>query len=111
MESGGITAICHSGSVFALLVHCGARYRFNLVTSPGQEIGLTAAETMDYVLDLPTTRVIVLFIEAIRDPERFVAALENGARPGHPGGRDESRADRGKRGAGRHPFGGHGWQR
>jgi len=81
---GAITAICHSGSVFSLLLDCTNRYRFNLITSPGQEIGMTAAETMDYVLELPSTRVIALFMEAVRDPVRFVAAVEKAHTKGVP---------------------------
>ncbi len=81
---GGITAICHSGSVFALLINCGGRYRFNLITSPGQEINLTAAETIDYALELPSTRVIALFLESVRDPERFVAAVDKAHEQGVP---------------------------
>lgn len=82
--SGSIAAVCHSGSVYALLVNCTGRYRFNLITSPGQEINLTAAETIDYALELESTRVIVLFLESVRDPERFVAAVDKAHERGVP---------------------------
>ena len=72
---GGIAAICHSGSVYALLLENTRRYRFNLVVSPGQEINASVADYMDYALELASTRVIVLFIETVRDPDGFVAAL------------------------------------
>ena len=71
---GGIAAICHSGSVFSLLVSSTRRYRFNLVVSSGQEINATVADYIDYAVDLESTRVIALFIESIRDPDAFVAA-------------------------------------
>lgn len=74
--AGGIALVAHSGSVFVLLANADRRYRFNLVVSPGQEIGATIADYVDYALDLPSTRVVALFLETVRDPQGFVAALE-----------------------------------
>jgi acetyltransferase len=76
LKPGGITLIAHSGSVFTVLALNDPRYRFNLVISAGQEIGVTVDEYMDFALDRPETRVIALFMEAARNPERFAAALE-----------------------------------
>lgn len=73
---GGVTVIAHSGSVFVMLASGNPRYRFNLAISAGQEIGATVADYMDYALEQPTTRAIVLFIETVRDPPGFMAALE-----------------------------------
>ena len=81
---GHIAALCHSGSVFGMLLDTAARYRLNLLTSQGQEINGTLGEYMDYALDLPSTRVLALFVEAIREPDRFVAALEKADRLGVP---------------------------
>lgn len=72
---GGKTLITHSGSVFSALVHNDKRFAYNLAVSPGQELGSTADEYLDFALDLPTTKVIGLFIETVRNPEGFVAAL------------------------------------
>ena len=72
---GHIAAFCHSGSAFGLMVHADPRFRFNLVTSQGQEIGASVAEYIDYALEQPSTRVIALFLETVRDPERFVEVL------------------------------------
>ena len=74
--AGGITVVAHSGSAFDGLVFSDPRYRFNLAISPGQEIGASIADYMDYALGLPSTRAIALFVEAIRDAEGFVQALE-----------------------------------
>ena len=73
---GGITLICHSGSVFVVLADNDTRYRFNLIVSPGQENNASVADYMDYALEQPSTRVIALFIETVRDPAGFIAALE-----------------------------------
>ena len=75
LVAGHIAAFCHSGSAFGLMVHADPRFRFNLVTSQGQEIGASVAEYIDYALEQPSTRVIALFIETVRDPERFVEVL------------------------------------
>ena len=71
---GAITHIAHSGSAF-LLPYGRSRHGFNLAVSAGQEIGATVDRYMDYALEQPTTRVITLFVEAVRDPEGFAAAL------------------------------------
>ncbi len=81
---GHIAALCHSGSVFAMLADAAGRYGFNLLTSQGQEINGSMDEYMDFALEQSSTRVLALFIEAVRDPERFVAALEKANQRGIP---------------------------
>jgi len=75
LKPGGITLIAHSGSVFTVLALNDPRYRFNLVISAGQEIGVSIDEYMDFALDRPETTVIALFMEAARNPERFADVL------------------------------------
>ncbi len=75
-ERGGIAFITHSGSVFGALVHNDRRFRYNLAVSPGQELNATAADYLDFALDRETTRVVGLFIETVRDPPGFLAALD-----------------------------------
>ena len=77
---GPITYITHSGSAFTSLLNLGKRMQYNLAVSAGQEIATTVADYLDYALDLPTTRVAALFLEAIREPEKFRAALEKAQR-------------------------------
>ena len=83
-EPGHIAAICHSGSVFAMLADSAGRYGFNLLTAQGQEIYGTVADYMDFALEQPKTRAIALFLESVRDPERFIAALEKARVRGIP---------------------------
>jgi predicted CoA-binding protein len=78
-EPGPVALISHSGSIFSALSNNDGRLRFNLTVSPGQEIATSAAEYMDFALELPSTRVIGLFLETIRDPEGFIAAAEKAA--------------------------------
>ena len=76
---GPITFITHSGTAFGSMMDCGGSLSFNLVVSAGQEIATTAADYMDYALTLASTRVIALFLETVRDPAGFVAALAKAA--------------------------------
>jgi acyl-CoA synthetase (NDP forming) len=73
---GNIALITHSGTVYGEIVGIDRRLGYNLTVSAGQELVTSTAEYMDYALDQPTTRVIALFLEQVRDPERFVAALD-----------------------------------
>ena len=74
--AGEIAWIAQSGSVYGSLIETDGRIRFNLSVSSGQEIATSAADYMDYALELPTTRAIALSIETIRDPDGFVAAAQ-----------------------------------
>jgi acyl-CoA synthetase (NDP forming) len=73
---GHIALIAQSGSVFGALAHNDARLKFSLVVNPGNEIVTTAADYLDYALDQPSTRVVGLFLETVRDPKRFITALD-----------------------------------
>ena len=76
IQKGGISYIAQSGSAFTTLCHNGNRLGFNLCVSSGNEITTTIADYMDWSLEQPETRVIGLFLEAVRDPQAFVDALQ-----------------------------------
>ncbi len=75
LPPGGITFVSHSGSAFAALLHNDRNLRFNLAVSSGQELVVTTSDYMAYALELESTRAIGLFIETIRDPAGFRAAM------------------------------------
>jgi len=72
---GKIALITHSGSGMSGIIDCDARVRINVAISAGNEIGVTMDEYLDFVLELPETRVVGLFIETARNPAGFRAAL------------------------------------
>lgn len=72
---GSVALISHSGSGMSGIIDCEERLRINFAVSAGNEIGVTMDEYMDFVLDLPETRVVGLFIETARNPDGFRAAL------------------------------------
>jgi acyl-CoA synthetase (NDP forming) len=75
LEIGPIAFFSHSGSVFTALLHNLRGLRFNLAVSTGQELTTTVADYMDFALAMQSTGVIALFLETVRDPKGFLAAL------------------------------------
>jgi acetate---CoA ligase (ADP-forming) len=73
---GAVSFITHSGSTLSAVAKNTRGMNFNYVISPGQELVLTAADYLEFVLRQPETRVVGLFLETIRDPARFLVALE-----------------------------------
>jgi acyl-CoA synthetase (NDP forming) len=84
LHTGGITYIAQSGSLLQALLFNDERLRFNLAVSTGQELVTTTADYMEYALEQPSTTAIALVIEAVRDPDRFVAALDTARDRGIP---------------------------
>ncbi|MBW2494927.1 MAG: CoA-binding protein, partial [Deltaproteobacteria bacterium] len=70
------TYIAHSGSTFTEVGLFNPRVKFNTVVSAGQEIGVTMDEYMDYALEVNDTKLLCLFLEMVRRPEAFLAALD-----------------------------------
>jgi len=76
LEPGPVGLISHSGSLFLSLAANDRRMAYSLFVSPGQELVVNAADFMHYMLEDGATRVIALFLETVRDPSGFSAALE-----------------------------------
>lgn len=75
LRSGPVAFVAHSGAVFASLLGLDRQLGFSLAVSAGQELTTTVSDYLDYALDMESTRVAALFLETIRDPKGFVAAL------------------------------------
>jgi acyl-CoA synthetase (NDP forming) len=73
---GHIGLVVHSGSGMTYLANNDARFCFNYVIASGQEINASVGDYMDYLLLQPSTRVIALLLESVRDVPAFVAALQ-----------------------------------
>lgn len=84
VKPGPVALITHSGTVFSALCHTDRRLRFGLAVSSGQELVTTAADYLDFALAQPEIRCVGLFLETVRDPARFVAALEAARRRSVP---------------------------
>ena len=76
LRSGGIGFISHSGSIFLTLSSNDPRFALSLGVSPGQELVVSAADYLHFMLEDEQTRAVALFLETVRDPDGFSAALE-----------------------------------
>ncbi len=82
---GNVALISHSGSGgMSGLIDCDERLRINVAVSTGNELTVTMDDYLDFVLDLPETRAVGLFIETARNPEGFRTALGKAAHRGIP---------------------------
>jgi acyl-CoA synthetase (NDP forming) len=76
-QSGGIGfAIYHRARALGIAL--------SYVISTGNESDLGAGEFLDYMVQDPLTDVVLLFIEGIRDTDRFLAAAQRAAATGKP---------------------------
>ncbi len=76
LETGPVAMISQSGSIHLGMIQTDGRLTFNLAVTSGQEITVSAADYMDYVLQRDSLRAIALAIETIRDPEAFYRSAE-----------------------------------
>jgi acyl-CoA synthetase (NDP forming) len=81
---GNVGLISQSGSICIGLAADIRRFGFSHIISSGNEAVLGAAEYMEALIDDPATKVIALFTETIKEPERFVAELDRAADRGKP---------------------------
>ena len=77
---GNVVLLSQSGAGMSGILDCEERLDFLFAASTGQELCLSVEDYLDYVLDLPATRVVGLFLETSRQPHRFIAALEKARR-------------------------------
>ncbi len=82
--SGNVGLISQSGSVCIAMLSDLRRFGFSLSVSAGNEAVTRTVDYMDYMIDDPATKVIATFTETIREPERYVAALDRAADAGKP---------------------------
>jgi len=72
-ESGPVGMVSHSGSLSIMLTMAAADYgiRFSKVVSCGNDCDLNAVDFLEYLGHDPQTRIIVAYLEAIKDGKRF----------------------------------------
>ena len=75
-EPGHVALISHSGSTWSGIVGNLRGMRFNTAISAGQELATGVAQYMDYLITQPSTRVICLVLETVRQPAEFLVVLD-----------------------------------
>jgi acyl-CoA synthetase (NDP forming) len=81
---GNVGLISQSGSVVIAMVSDLRRFGISLSISAGNEAVTRTVDYIEYMIDDPNTKVIATFTETVREPERYVAALDRAAAAGKP---------------------------
>ena len=81
---GNVTLISQSGAGMSGIVDCEGRIQFNFAVSSGYELTVSMEDYLDYALDLPETRVVGLFLETSRHPEKLIKAFKKANQRGIP---------------------------
>lgn len=81
---GDVGIVSQSGAFCVSLLTDLRRFGFSYVVSSGNEAVLAAANYLEYLVEDPHTRVIGCFLETVRQPERFIAALDRAAAQDKP---------------------------
>ncbi|NLE76268.1 MAG: CoA-binding protein, partial [Chloroflexi bacterium] len=82
-RAGGVSAVVQSGAVCLGLANA-ARFGFRYLISSGNEAVLDSSDYISFLAHDPHTKVIIAFLEGIRQPQRFVAAAKAAAQQGKP---------------------------
>ncbi|MFL5082609.1 MAG: acetate--CoA ligase family protein, partial [Microvirga sp.] len=82
--AGNVGLISQSGSICIGMLADVRRFGFSHLISSGNEAVVSAVDYLEALIDAPETKVIALFLESVRQPERFVAALDRAADAGKP---------------------------
>jgi acyl-CoA synthetase (NDP forming) len=82
--AGNVGLISQSGSVCIAMLSDLRRFGISLSVSAGNEAVTRTVDYLDYLIDDPATKVIATFTETVREPERYVAALDRAADAGKP---------------------------
>jgi acetate---CoA ligase (ADP-forming) len=82
--AGNVGFISQSGSVVIAILSDLRRYGISLSVSAGNEAVTRTVDYIEYLIDDPATKVIATFTETVREPERYVAALDRAAAVGKP---------------------------
>lgn len=81
---GHVACLCQSGSIADAFLSLGGRVGFRCVVSSGAEAVTDAADFLDFFADDERTRAVGLFLETVRRPQAFAAALGRCAEAGKP---------------------------
>ena len=78
-KPGNAVLISQSGAGMSGIVDPEERIDFSLAVSTGLELTVTTEDYLDYALEQPETRVVGLFLETSRHPDRMIAAFRKAA--------------------------------
>lgn len=81
-KPGALALVAQSGAVCTAILDWAATTEigFSSVISLGGALDLDFGELLDYLVEDPETRSILLYVEGVRDAKRFMSALRSAAR-------------------------------
>jgi acetate---CoA ligase (ADP-forming) len=82
--AGNVGIISQSGSVCIAMLSDLRRFGISLSVSAGNEAVTRTVDYLEWLIDDPNTKVLATFTETVREPERYVAALDRAADAGKP---------------------------
>ena len=82
--AGNVGIVSQSGGLCVSLLTDVSRFGFSHIVSCGNEAVLEASDFLEYLIEDPHTAIIGCFIETMRAPERFAAALDRAAAKDKP---------------------------
>jgi acetate---CoA ligase (ADP-forming) len=82
--AGNVGFVSQSGSVCIAILSDLRRFGISLSVSAGNEAVTRTVDYLEYLIDDPATKVIATFTETVREPERYIAALDRAAAAGKP---------------------------
>jgi acyl-CoA synthetase (NDP forming) len=82
--AGNVGFVSQSGSVCIAILSDLRRFGISLSVSAGNEAVTRTVDYIEYLIDDPATSIIATFTETVREPERYVAALDRAADAGKP---------------------------
>jgi acetyltransferase len=83
-RTGHVSVIGQSGSVAEGFMNGGPRVGYRCIVSTGSEVVRDAADFLAHFAQDDGTRVVAVFLETVRRPEAFAAALRRCAEAGKP---------------------------
>ncbi len=77
-EAGAVALVSQSGGILGSILSRGAArdINFSKLISTSNEVDLELSDFVEYLANDPATQVIALYVETIRQPERFRRAVE-----------------------------------
>ena len=72
VATGGIGLVSQSGTIVVAMVRSARGFGFSHMVSSGNECVLDSADYLGHLVDDPSTRVLVSYLEGIRDPAKFL---------------------------------------
>ncbi len=84
LKPGGVSLIVQSGMLaagFLIQILSEGYFGLNTAASIGNRMDVDECDLIEYLADDPTTEVLALYLESIRNPERFGRAVRAFGRP------------------------------